>query len=192
MQEVRKTIEEKLTKALLEPTPENIKSYMEEQQRWIERSSHFAQVWAQVLLNHPSLDYTATDMPISQYGLEFYRRGASEREGESHCLFSESYGLFFFYAGESEVSSVFAHIVQGLSKKYGLNVVAISIDGKEIEGMESKNNNGISETLGVDLVPALYLINPKENTAVPVAYGLVAMDQIENNIFLQFKERVRE
>jgi conjugal transfer pilus assembly protein TraF len=109
MQEVRKTIEEKLTKALLEPTPENIKSYMEEQQRWIERSSHFAQIWAQVLLNHPSLDYTATDMPISQYGLEFYKEELQKEKESLIASLASPMGFFSFMQGRAK-SQVFLPI----------------------------------------------------------------------------------
>ena len=84
---------------------------------------------------------------------------------------------------------IFGRIVQEFSKKYGWKMVAISVDGIEIEGFaSSKINNGIVQTLGIDLVPAVYLINPKTNVAIPIAFGLVAMDQIENNIALQFKE----
>ena len=190
MEEVRKNIEEKLTKAVLDPTPENIKIYMEEQQKWIERSSHFARVWAQQLLNHPQLDYTATHMPISQYGLQFYKKELQEKKERLIASLAKNYGLFFFYAGEDEVSNVFGRIVQDLSKKYAFEVIAISTDNKEIEGFQRKNNNGIADSLGVDLVPALYLINPKEDIAIPISFGLVAMDQIENNIFLQFQEKV--
>src|ERR1700722_14414353 len=74
MAQVRKNLEIKLAAAVLEPTGENIKSYMEEQQKWVEQSSHFAQVWTQTLLNFPHLDYTATHLPVSQYGLRLYKQ----------------------------------------------------------------------------------------------------------------------
>lgn len=78
IEQVRKNLEEKLSTAMLEPTSENIKSYMEEQQKWVERSSHFAQVWTQILLNYPHLDYTATHIPVSQYGLQLYKQNLQE------------------------------------------------------------------------------------------------------------------
>ena len=190
MEEVRKNLEEKLATALLEPSPVNVKTYMEEQQKWMERSSHFAHVWAQLLLNHPQLDYTATHMPISQYGLQVYKSELQEKKEKLITSLASDFGLFFFYAGESDVSNIFARLVQELSRKYGFEIVAISIDGKAIEGFKStKPNNGIAKTLGVDVVPALYLVNPSDNLAIPISFGLVALDQIENNILLQFEGR---
>jgi conjugal transfer pilus assembly protein TraF len=186
--QVRKNLEEKLAAALLEPTPENIRLYMEEQQKWVERSSHFAQVWAQLLLNHPHLDYTATSIPVSQYGLQLYKQNLQEEKEKLIASLVNDYGLFFFYEGQNEASALFGRIVQELAKKYGWETIAISIDGVELQGVASRKDNGIVQTLGIDLVPALYLINPKTNIAIPVAFGLVAMDQIENNIALQFKE----
>lgn len=193
MVQVRKNLEEKLTAALLEPSHENIKSYMEEQQRWVERSSHFAQVWTQVLLNHPHLDYTATHIPVSQYGLQLYKQNLQEEKEKLIASLVQDYGLFYFYEGRNEASAIFGRIIQELSKKYGWETVAISVDEIEIEGFTStKKNNGIVQTLGIDLVPAIYLINPKTNLAIPIAFGLVAMDQIETNIALQFKELIHD
>lgn len=187
--QVRKNLEAKLAAAVLEPTPENIKSYMEEQQKWIERSSHFAQIWAQVLLNHPHLDYTATHIPVSQYGLRVYKQNLQEEKERLITSLVNDYGLFFFYEGKNEASAIFGRIVRDFSEKYGWKTIAISVDSIEIKGFTSrKKNNGLVQTLGIDLVPALYLIDPKKDIAVPVSFGLVAMDQIEDNIALQFKE----
>ena len=188
LEEIQQTIEEKLANAVLDPTPANIKSYMEEQQRWLERSSYFAQVWAQVLLNYPQFDHTATAIPVSQYGLQLYRNEAQEKKEALILSLVGDYGLFFFYEGKSESAVIFGRIVREFAKKYGWKTIAISLDGLEIEGFENKKNNGIVQTLGVDITPALYLINPKNNIAIPISFGLVAMDQIEENIVLQFKE----
>jgi conjugal transfer pilus assembly protein TraF len=188
LQEIRQTLEEKLANALLDPTPASIKSYMEEQQKWLERSSYFANVWAQVLLNYPQLDYTATTLPVSQYGLQLHKKEEQEKKEALILSLVSDCGLFFFYEGKNETSVIFGNIVRELAKKYGWNTIAISLDGLEIDGFENKKNNGIAKALGVDVAPALYLINPKTNIAVPISFGLVAMDKIEENIALQFKE----
>lgn len=185
---VRKSLEDKLAKAMLEPTAENIKIYMEEQQKWIERSSQFASIWTQVLLNQPQLDYTAT-VPVSQYGLKIHKESIENEKQKLISSLSKEYGLFFFYEGRKEHSIIFAKIVKEFAKKQGFEVIAISVDDVEIDGFASnKKNNGIATTLGVKIFPALYLINPVKDIAIPIAFGLVAMDQIENNIVLQFKE----
>ncbi len=187
--EVRKNLEEKLANAVLDPSPENVQSYMEEQQKWTERSSHFAKVWTQLLLNQPQLDYTATQRPVSQYGLQLYKKRIQEEKERLIGSLVGDYGLFFFYAGADQASEVFGKIVQELEKKYGWKTIAISTDGKYLKDFEdTKKDNGAAKALEVDLVPALYLINPKDNIAVPISFGLVALDQIENNIVLQFKE----
>ena len=191
MQQARENIEEKLAKAVLEPTPENIKSYMEEQQKLLERSALFAKVWAQVLLNHPHLDYTATHLPVSQYGLQFYKNELQEKKETLIGILAKDFGLFYFYEGKNEISSVFGPIVRDFAQKYDYKTIAISIDDTEIEGFEgSKKDNGITQALGIHVTPALYLINPKTNVAIPIAFGLVAVDKIEDNIVLQFKELI--
>lgn len=191
MKQMKEIMEEKLAKAVLEPTPENIKSYMEEQQKWLERSSHFANVWAQLLLNNPHLDYTATHLPISQYGLQFYKKEIQEKKERLIASLVKDFGLFFFYEGRSQTALLFANIVRAFSKKYGWEIIAISLDDVQIEGFENRRNNGIAEALEVDVTPALYLINPKMDEAIPISFGLVAMDKLEDNIALQFKDLIQ-
>ncbi len=189
LQEIRQKIEEKLAKAVLEPTPENIKAYMTEQQKWVDHSAYFAQVWEKILLSYPHLDNTAKSLPVSQYGLQYHKQEQQIKKESLIASLAKSYGLFFFYEGKSEISLFFGQIVKEFSKKYDMQTVAISVDGVKIEGFEShKKDNGIASTLGVDVMPALYLIDPQTDTAVPISFGLVGMDKIEDNIVLQFQE----
>lgn len=185
----KKDLEEKLAKALLEPTHENVMTYMQEQQRWLDQSTEFAKVWSRLLLLHPYLDNT-TRVPVSQYGLQAYKQSIQEQKEALISGLAKENGLFFFYEGENLASKVFAEVVKEFSKKYGWNVLAISVDGTYLkEFAESKLDNGISEKFGITVFPALVLINPKEEFIAPVSFGLTSLDKIEQNLFIQFSER---
>ncbi len=56
----------------------------------------------------------------------------------------------------------------------------------------SKMNNGIIERFDIQALPSIFIVNPEEKTAIPIAYGLVSVDQIEENILRQFKHLERK
>ncbi len=182
---VRKELEEKLAKAVLEPTSENILAYMQEQQKWLGQSSEFSKLWTQILLQHPSLDNT-TRVPVSQYGLQVYKKMLQEQKEELVSNLSKENGLFFFYEGDNLASQAFAEVVKNFSNKYTWKVIGISVDGKILEAFDTKLDNGISKKFGITVFPSLILVNPKEDIVAPISFGLASLDQIEENLFVQF------
>ena len=188
MTQIRKNIEEKLSQAILDPTEENIKSYIQEQKYWIDRSAEFAKIWARIVLNNPELDET-TKFPVSQYGILVEKERLRDRKYSLISELSKDHGLFFFYEGENKRSQAFAQVVREFVKRHNWNVLAVSVDGKILEGFpNTKPNKGVSEKLGIKKYPSLVVVNPRTNQVYPIAFGMISLDQVENNISLQFVE----
>lgn len=188
---IRKELEEKLAVALLHPSEENLATYMEEQRQWIEQSARFSHAWAKLLLRRPDLD-TTIENPDSQYGIQLKKKLALEHTNNLIASLADEHGLFFFYEGDSKISQALTKIVKAFSSKHGWEVIPISTDGVLLpEFRNSKLDNGITKQFEIDIFPALFVINPSNKTAVPVAFGLVSVDQIEENIVMQFQEEAR-
>lgn len=101
-------------------------------------------------------------------------------------------GLFFFYEGKNKVSQAFSLVVGEFLKKYNWKLAAISCDGILIAGFESNEfNNGIVEKLKIEHFPALFIVDPKQQIVIPIAFGLSSLDQIEANIEMQLKNRIK-
>ena len=184
---IRKDLEEKLAKAVLDPTEGNIASYMQEQQRWVNQAAKFSLAWTKALLQNPYLDETVIHFPVSQYGIQVQKQVDKERRTKLIQSLIPQYGLFFFYEGQSKNSQAFALVVQEFKKKYGWEVIAISKDGFLLNGFnDNYPNNGIIENLKIEWFPSLFLVNPQTSDIKPVAFGLASLDQIESNIELQF------
>ncbi|MGE3556318.1 MAG: type-F conjugative transfer system pilin assembly protein TraF [Candidatus Obscuribacterales bacterium] len=185
--EARESLEAKLALALLEPTEENVLAYMAEQNHWLEQSALFSNTWLRLLLQNPELDPTAFSRPTSHYGLQIYKQEQQKAKEALIQSVAQTHGLFFFYEGASYTATTFAQLVQELSNKYGWQVIAISVDGTQVQGFENNRlDNGISEAFGVTVFPALYAVDPKTEEAIPLAFGLASLDQIEDKIVLQF------
>lgn len=185
--EAKKLLEEKLADAMIDPTNENLMSYMLEQKKWLQQSAKFAHVWEKVLLQNPELDPTIAH-PVTHYGIQLKKEIDNENNRQFITKLSEENGLFFFYEGNSKMSQALAMVIKKFSEKYNWSVIAISVDGNTLnEFKNSKVDNGVSKKFGVSVFPALFVVDPKEQTATPVAYGFASLDQIENKILLQFK-----
>ena len=188
VKEARDRLEELLSKALLNPTDANVLAYMEEQQKWVEKSSKFATVWTHLLLDHPELDETVKGRPVTQYGLQFHKdQILQQKEKLIHSL-ALDHGLMFLYEGRNPASIPVSNVVRDFSKKYGWQALFVSVDGDVLEEFpDSKVDNGIAREMGIQHYPALIVVDPIKNIATPVAYGLISADKIEENLILQFK-----
>lgn len=186
--EIRRNLEEKLAQAVLEPTKENVETYMREQQKWMNQSAQFSNQWVKVLLKQPELDAT-NEFPVSQYGIQLYNQLEQEHRDALMKQLNQQYGLFFFYEGKEKSSQVFSFVVKEMSKKYGWEVIAISKDGLLLEGFQDNHpDNGIIQRMGVKVFPSLFLVNPNAADIRPISFGLVSLEQVERNIELQFSD----
>ncbi|CAF24162.1 type-F conjugative transfer system pilin assembly protein TraF [Candidatus Protochlamydia amoebophila] len=188
----RQEIEEKLNQAMLNPSEENVQAYMQIQQQWINQSAQFSHIWLKNLLTYPQLDSRLTAGPVTHYGAQVQKQLLrEEREGRIHSLV-QSFGLFFFYEGSSPISQAFSFVVKAFAKKYDWKVIAISCDGIQIPDFENYPlHSSTLQHLGIEQFPSLYLVEPKQQKMVPIAFGLSSLDQIEENIILQLPPHPR-
>jgi conjugal transfer pilus assembly protein TraF len=186
---VRKELEEKLAEAILNPTDENLAAYMKMQQIWVDQSAQFSRAWLKTLLNNPQLDSRVKDFPVTQYGVQVQKQIVKEKREQMILGLVNQFGLFFFYEGKNKASQAFSFVVKEFAKKYGWQVVAISCDNTLIPEFENNQlNNGIVQKLEIETFPSLFLVEPKQQIIVPIAFGLSSLDQIEANIEIQLNE----
>jgi conjugal transfer pilus assembly protein TraF len=60
------------------------------------------------------------------------------------------------------------------------------MDGVAIEGFANNRvDNEIAKKWSIHVFPALFIVNPQKDDIVPIAFGLISLDQIEENVLLQ-------
>lgn len=175
----RKALETKLHMAIVEPTQENLISYITAQKALMDQSQKFSEMWKQVVMTTPSLDETLVH-PVDQNARHiYYAQQHNKLEKQIKKLASE-YGLFFFFRKNCAYCHQFSPIVKRFSEKYGWSVLGISLDGGTLlEFPNAKQNNGIAERIQITHVPALIALHPKTGQLIPLAYGLVSESEIE-------------
>ena len=182
----KEELEEKLATAILEPTKENIVAYIVLQKKWMNQSAKFSEEWAKVLLDFPELDNTLAH-PVSYYGRIVSRKLEAEEKTKRINELSKKYALIFFYEGSNKISQALSKILQEFSKKYDWKVFGVSHDGVILESFaKTKIDAGLSEKFRVQKFPAVFVVSPSTEEAIPIAYGLTSIDTIEENIVLRF------
>lgn len=188
LKEIRDELEEKLALSVINPSQENVKAYMELQQKWIAQSAYFSQAWSNVLLSNPKLDSTIEN-PVSQYGIQIKKKIEQENRKKLLSSLAKNTGMFFFYEGGSLMSQAMSQVVARFEKDYNWSILSISVDNVLLpDRPQSRLDNGISTKMGVTIYPSLYLVSPDNATVTPIAYGFMPMDQVVYNIENQYKK----
>jgi conjugal transfer pilus assembly protein TraF len=192
LEEQKNDLENKLAEAILEPSEENMKSYMLAQQKVVEQSSIFASAWTQQLLASPSLDNTIKN-PTTQYGIQASKTKLFELKKEAITNLSKSHGLFFFFEGKDVVSQQLSYVVSLFQKIYGWDVMPISVDHTPAPAFKDfKNDEGITDHLGVDVFPSIFAVEPSREEIIPIAFGAISLDQLEDRVFSQLHLKKKE
>ena len=189
VKEIREKGEKLFETALLFPTRENVRAYMEHQKRVLERSEEFAQVWKRVLWETPALD-AAVDYPVSAAGAEISRnleRSARDRVIERISRVGK---LVFFFRSDCPFCRGQAEVIKTLERRHGIGVLAASLDGKGLHPLYPSFADGAAQAarLGVDRVPALFLFVPSRSKIVRIGTGYLTLGEIRRRLHVVGEE----
>ena len=174
----KQKLESAFAKAWINPTLPNIKAYQNLQKDMLNRSQYFSQIWMTSILHNPELDHTLIT-PIHQNARHIYLDHEKQLAKRKIQSLSKEYGLFFFFQGRCDYCHAFAPIVKAFSKEYHWNVLAISMDGGSCQEFpKAILDNGLAQTWGVKILPALFAVNPHTGHVIPIAYGMIGLDEI--------------
>ena len=172
--------------AILDPSPENVTSYVRFQREQLDRSSLFADVWQRALWQDPGLDYTL-QRPVSTLGK---RAWIDDRKADREIVMaqlSQRYGVFYFYASSCSACDVFSPILKAVSDKFGMSVLAVSMDGGPSPVFPNYMvDTGQYERLGLGgerQVPALVLFDSVTKQPMPIGFGILTQDEIMDRVF---------
>jgi len=180
---LQKSIEEARIVAVMAPTVENVRTYLELEARILRDASRFADVAKRVAWMSPELDPSAQTRPSATFAVDVYeRQQAAERRTLLDTLAREHIILFFF-RGDCPYCHAFAPVLKAFESRYGLQVSAVSTDGGALpEFPHPRRDNGISQILKVQQVPALFLAHPASGRIVPIGFGVMSENELADRI----------
>ena len=185
----QKRLEEAKAMAVMHPSKENVEKYQYLQYEALERANKFSNVWMENVYTNPELNY-ALIVPTSQKARHVYLHEKEKEKIEKITELSKEYGLFYFFKKGCEYCKEFGPIVKRFSEKYNWEVLAISEFGEENELFERNvRDNGLADRWGVSTYPSVFAVNPNTGDVIPIANGMISIEEMEERIMLITKER---
>jgi conjugal transfer pilus assembly protein TraF len=182
---IGKELDEKKARAILDPTPENVSSYISYQRQQLNRASSFADMWRRSIWQNPELDYTL-QRPVNQLGKRTWLDTRTADKNRVLGSISKRYGVFYFYSSACAACEVFGPIMRSVSDRFGLTVMAVSLDGGPSKTFPNFTvDTGQYRAMGMQggQVPALVLFDTVTKRPMPIGYGVMAADEVMDRIF---------
>ncbi|PCS24030.1 conjugal transfer protein TraF [Candidatus Enterovibrio escicola] len=163
--------EDALAAAILEPSKENYKNYLAMTAQIQQQSQEFATGFKQAIWVTPEYDYTLQKPRTTQAIVAHNQEELRLNEQELYRLSQEN-GLIFFFRSDCPYCHRFAPVLKKFSEQYGFTIIPVSLDGGGLnEYQYPKRDYDLGRKLNVEVVPALFLVNPDTNSVSTIGYG---------------------
>lgn len=193
LEDVKKELERLKGDAVVNPTEERILTYLRAQNWVMDKASMFADVSRRVVWANPDVNYSARS-PTANAALRKERGRQIDQREETLKELSQTHGILFFARSDCHFCEDQAPVLKGFSKRSGLPVLAVSLDGGAISMFpDAKPDNGISMMAsggnGIQTVPAMFLINRATQEMIPLGTGVIAGDDLAERIRVLVKTK---
>lgn len=192
MKELQERVEEARAAAVLEPTPENVQSYLQLNKMMLDKASTFADQWQRVVWANPQLDYTV-ERPVNTLGKEAWKASRDSEKTQVLATLGERYGVFYVYISTCPYCKAYSPILRNFADRYGIAVQAVTLDGgvlPEWPGTIMDQGQWQAWGLASQSVPATILYDRQEKKIIPVAFGLMSEADLEERIYLTTAKEV--
>ena len=192
LEAIQKEVQRLKARAVLDPTPENVRAWLEANLWQMQQSARFADAWRRVVWTHPELDYSLR-RPTMQLASQTWQDERRRQRERTLADVAKTHGLFFFFKSTCPYCHRLAPILRQLNARYGLEILPISMDGGGLPEYPSpRMDNGLASQLGIRSVPALYLVDPAKRDIMPIGFGLMSLNEIVNRIHVLTSTRPGE
>ena len=182
-EQLQKALEETRHIAVMRPTEANVRRYMELEAQVVARASTFADMAQRIAWASPELDPTLRGRPVNAKALEVFDNLQMAQRSDAIGALGRDHVLLFFFRGDCPYCHAFAPALQAFQARHGIRVVAVSVDGGAMPGFaDARRDNGISRTLQVSQVPAVYLAQPFTGVITPIGFGVLSEAQLLERI----------
>jgi conjugal transfer pilus assembly protein TraF len=182
--EIREELERLKDEAVVNPTKDNVLTYLDAQRYVMEKGSTFADMARRVVWETAELDYSLR-RPTNALAIDTFKSERRETRERAIARLAKENGLFFFFRGDCPYCHQLAPILRYLQDVHGIEVFPVSLDGGRLPQFPAPwPDNGISRVLEVSQVPALFLSSKIERRVQPIGYGLLAADEILERMYV--------
>jgi conjugal transfer pilus assembly protein TraF len=186
MADLKKELERLKDIAIMNPTEKNVLIFLQAQNFVYDKASLFADVSRRVIWANPDVNYNAKAPTVNFARARYDERQQAEREQTLRDL-RDTHAILYFARSDCAYCADQSPILKGFSQNYGMRVLAVSLDGRPLHFFpDAKPDNGISMIAsggsGITTVPAIFLIDRRNQNIMPLGVGVIAGDELAERI----------
>lgn len=178
--------------AVMTPTAENIKDYLELWQVVQNKASSFADSWQRVVWTNPKFDYSLQH-PTNNSALRVAQQEREQTRSQALLDIAKHHGLIFFFRSDCSYCHKMSSVLKMLTAQYGMEVLAVSIDGAGLPAYPNfVDGRAVAAQWGVETVPALFIGSKDTKEHAPIGFGLMSLTEVAERIFVLTNTKVGE
>jgi conjugal transfer pilus assembly protein TraF len=180
---LKENFEVMMTRAMNDPTEANVANFAYTQRLLLDMSSRFQSRMTDFMMGEEELDESIR-RPNSAFALNEFKSEVNQRVANTITQISDdSLGVWFFYSSTCQYCFKMIPVIKRFQQNYGVKVLAVSLDGGIIPGMEDMeivfdNNQEVARKFNVTMTPTTMLVM-KDNTTELVAAGMRSLPELE-------------
>jgi conjugal transfer pilus assembly protein TraF len=169
--------------AVMEPSEHNLLAYMRYQRLVMDKSERFAERWQKLVWRDPSLDYSTTGRPTNALAISVFDERQHQQRKQAIQQLARDHALLFVFRGDCPHCHRFAPVLKRFAERHGLTVFPVTLDGRALpEYPDAHADNGMAKTLSPEVVPAVYVSNPKTRQIEPIGFGALSESDLEERL----------
>ena len=190
---LKNNMERLMVTAINNPSHENLASFAYAQRLMLDTSSRFSSKMTEFMMLEDTLN-ESNRRPLSQFAINSFKGEQRVSIRDVFDSVKQRSGIWFFFSSECEYCKKQVPVLVQLNAQYGIDILAISMDGGVLPGMEKFEvvmdyNLAMSEKFGVASTPSLFMVDSKNMDVIAIAEGLLSLPEIEEKVLLLAKDR---
>lgn len=159
-------------KAVQRPTEENVHEYLTMQDIARRKAAAYANVASFVIQKYASLD-VGRDYPVAAPGVVARVKMQKEEIAATIQSAATDHALLYFSRPDCQYCLEQRQILRFFTDRYGWQIKEIDVDSMP----------GVATRFGIQTTPSLLLIGKGREEYIPVASGVVALDELEQTLY---------
>mgnify|MGYP003630018285 FL=1 len=184
---LRSKIPEYQEVAINNPTRENIARYMYVQRYMLDMGSRFATKTTEFNQFESELDESKR-RPMSTFSLNVFKDDTKKAISNVISAINEKSHLWFFFSSNCAYCKKQLPLLKELKIRFGMNVLAISMDGSVLPGMEDievvVDKTNVAQRFGVQFTPTMFMALNDGTGFTKIGEGLTTLPLMQDRILL--------
>jgi conjugal transfer pilus assembly protein TraF len=179
---VKENLQNFLTRAIDDPTPDNARAYLYLQRVANDKAEGFSEAAQLAIMKDPYLS-EVDRRPLSSAGGNLFSQQAGENKNKVLGEISDQAELWYFFNGQNCAECVAQwKVVEELQRRHQFKVRAISVDGagSDVIGDHIKDRGQFNQ-LGLRYLPTLLMAKPPESL-ITIGIGVTSVNDSETKI----------